>query len=126
MGIEQLLVALVSAYRYEGKTVRGDLVNCDAKALANAIKSPDKKSLLNDYEVLRILTTRSKPHLKVVCEKYKKLTDKNLDKVIITFFKSHYVCIYTSYDFKKLFQWSYITCEFTFDEVFLLFYSLIY
>ena len=65
------------------------------RPLVSAIKSVDKKSLLNNNEVLRILTTRSKSHLKAVCEQYKKLTNKNLDKVIITFSKSHYVCIYT-------------------------------
>ena len=94
MGVEQLLVALVSPYRYEGNKVKVDLVKNDANALASAIKNTEKQSLLEDDEVLRILTTRSKPHLKEVCEQYKQLTNKNLDKVIITFSKSHYVCVY--------------------------------
>ncbi|PON98810.1 Annexin [Trema orientale] len=76
----KLLVALVSAYRYEGKTVKDDHAKSDAEALANAIKNADNKSLLEDDEVLKVLTTRSKPHLKEVCEQYKKISDKNLDQ----------------------------------------------
>ncbi|PON38311.1 Annexin [Trema orientale] len=76
----KLLVALVSAYRYEGKKVNDDHVKSDVKALANAIKNADKKSPLEDDEVLRVITTRSKLHLKEVCEQYNKTFGKNLDE----------------------------------------------
>ncbi|PON98813.1 Annexin, partial [Trema orientale] len=80
----KLLVALVSAYRYDGKKINYETAKSDAKALGNAIKNVDKKSLLEDDEVLRVLTTRSKPHLKEVCEQYKKIFDKNLDEDLDT------------------------------------------
>lgn len=85
MGIEQLLIALFSTYRYEGLKVKEETAKSEAKALANAIKNADKKILLEDDEVIRMLTTRSKPHLKAVYEQYKKISDKNLDEVIYVY-----------------------------------------
>ncbi|PON60078.1 Annexin, partial [Parasponia andersonii] len=76
----KLLVKLVSAYRYEGKKVNDDHAKFDAKALAIAIRNPNIKSLLEDDDVLRVLTTRSKPHLKKVCEHYNEIFGKNLDE----------------------------------------------
>ncbi|PON49548.1 Annexin repeat, partial [Parasponia andersonii] len=80
----KLLVALVSAYRYDGKKINYETTKSDAKVLGNAIKNVDKKSLLEDDEVVRILTTRSKPHLKKVYRQYKKIFDKNLDEDLDT------------------------------------------
>ncbi|PON49549.1 Annexin [Parasponia andersonii] len=80
----KLLVALVSAYRYDGKVINCEAAESDAKALNNAIKNVDKKSLIEDDEVVRVLTTRSKPHLKEVYEQYKKIFGKNLDKDLDT------------------------------------------
>lgn len=80
--IEQLLVALVSAYRYEGSKVKEDIAKSEAKTLANAVKNADKKSPLENDEVIWILTTRSKAHLKLVYEQYKILTGKSLDEVM--------------------------------------------
>ncbi|KAF3448777.1 hypothetical protein FNV43_RR09490 [Rhamnella rubrinervis] len=68
----KLLVALVSAYRYEGPTVKEDAAKSDAKALANAFKNADKKSLIDDDEVIRVLSTRSKLHLQEVYNYYNK------------------------------------------------------
>ncbi|GMI90455.1 annexin 4 [Hibiscus trionum] len=74
----KLLVALVSAYRYEGPKVKEDTARLEAKALLNAIKNNDKRNAMEDDEVVRILTTRSKPHLKEVYEQYKKFSDKTI------------------------------------------------
>ncbi|KAK6271475.1 hypothetical protein POUND7_008573 [Theobroma cacao] len=74
----KLLVALVSAYRYEGPKVKEDTAKSEAKALLNAIKNADKRRLIEDEEVIRILTTRSKPHLKEVYEQYKKISGKSI------------------------------------------------
>ncbi|XP_024021121.1 annexin D4 [Morus notabilis] len=78
----KLLVALLSAYRYEGPKVKDDNVKSDVKELANAIKNADKKSLLQDDEVIRILSTRSRAHLKEVYDQYHKNSGKNLDEDI--------------------------------------------
>ncbi|KAL5570550.1 hypothetical protein UlMin_027125 [Ulmus minor] len=81
----KLLVALVSAYRYEGPAmVKEDDAKSEAEALANAIKNADKKKLLEDDEVVRILATRSKPHIQAVYKKYKQISDKNLDEDLQT------------------------------------------
>ncbi|KAK8485721.1 hypothetical protein V6N11_063480 [Hibiscus sabdariffa] len=74
----KLLVALVSAYRYEGPKVKEDNVRSEAKAFFNAIKNSDKRKVVEDDEVVRILTTRSKLHLKEVYEQYNKLSDKTI------------------------------------------------
>ncbi|CAK7336560.1 unnamed protein product [Dovyalis caffra] len=74
----KLLVALVSAYRYEGPKVKEDAAKSEAKILANAIKNGDKKNPIEDEEVVRILATRSKPHLKAVYKHYKEVSGKNI------------------------------------------------
>ncbi|KAL5570549.1 hypothetical protein UlMin_027124 [Ulmus minor] len=77
----KLLVALVSAYRYEGSsTVKED----EAKYDANAIKNADKNKLLEDDEVVRILATRSKRHIQEVYNQYKQNSSKNLDEDLET------------------------------------------
>ncbi|XP_039063264.1 annexin D4-like [Hibiscus syriacus] len=77
----KLLVALVSAYRYEGSKVKEDTAKSEAKALLNAIKDGDKKKVMENDEVVRILTTRSKPHLKEVYQQYKKISGKTIIEV---------------------------------------------
>ncbi|XP_027354690.1 annexin D4 isoform X2 [Abrus precatorius] len=80
-GIERkLLVALVSAYRYEGSKVKDDTAKSEAKILSNAIKNANKKPLNEDDEVIRILATRSKPHLQAICKYYKEISGKDLDE----------------------------------------------
>lgn len=71
----------MSAYRYEGPKVKEDTAKSEAKALLNAIKNADKRRLIEDEEVIRILTTRSKPHLKEVYEQYKKISGKSITEV---------------------------------------------
>ncbi|XP_042490999.1 annexin D4-like [Macadamia integrifolia] len=75
-----LFVALVSAYRYEGSKVNDEIAKSEAKMLCNAIKNANKKNPVEDEEVVRILATRSKSHLKAVYKNYKELCGKTLDE----------------------------------------------
>lgn len=77
------MVALLSAYRYEGTKVKDDTAKSEAKTLSNAIKNAHKKPLNEDDEVIRILATRSKLHIQAVCKHYKEISGKNLDEVFI-------------------------------------------
>lgn len=76
------MVGLVSAYRYEGPKVNEELAKSEAKALGNAIKSAGTKGdlLVND-EVIRILTTRSKLHLRATFKHYKEIFGKSIEEV---------------------------------------------
>lgn len=56
MVLSQLLVALVSAFRYTGDEVDARLAKCEADTLYDAIKN----KYLNHEEVIRIVSTRSK------------------------------------------------------------------
>uniref|UniRef100_A0A7C8ZVB8 Peroxidase n=1 Tax=Opuntia streptacantha TaxID=393608 RepID=A0A7C8ZVB8_OPUST len=76
----KLLVSLVSAYRYEGPRVKEEVAKSEAKELHQAIKNPGKNSLVEDDEVGRILSTRSKLHLKSVYKHYKELFGTYLDQ----------------------------------------------
>lgn len=75
------MVALVSSYRYEGPKVHEDVAKSEAKALANAIKHAGNKNLVDDEEIVRILSTRSKLHLMALYKHYKEITGKFLDEV---------------------------------------------
>ncbi|MCL7043404.1 hypothetical protein MKW94_020082 [Papaver nudicaule] len=68
----KLLVALVSAYRYEGAKVNDAIAKSEAKILADAIKNVERNPIEDD-EVVMILSTRSKTHLKAVFAHYKEL-----------------------------------------------------
>ena len=81
MYFEQLFVALLSAYRYEGSKVKEDAAKSEANTLSNAIKDADKKKPIDDDEVIRILTTRSKPHIQAIYKYYKEISGKNIDEV---------------------------------------------
>ncbi|KAL9675835.1 hypothetical protein QQ045_004043 [Rhodiola kirilowii] len=70
----KLLVALVSSYRYEGPNVNEDVAKAEAALLLNAITAAADKAVEDD-EVVRILSTRSKSHLKAI---YSNL-DQDLD-----------------------------------------------
>ncbi|KAK6931884.1 Annexin repeat [Dillenia turbinata] len=67
----KLLVALVSAYRHEGPRVNEEVAKIETKMLYNAIKNGDSKKSSEDDEVVRILSTRSKLHLKTLFNYYK-------------------------------------------------------
>lgn len=67
----KLLVALVSAYRYEGPKVKDDAVKSDAKILSRV----HKNNPLEDDEVIRILATRSKLHLNKLYSHYSQILE---------------------------------------------------
>ncbi|KAM3410164.1 hypothetical protein ACQJBY_002407 [Aegilops geniculata] len=75
-----LLVGLVSAYRYEGPKVSDDTAKAEAKALGAAVKSAAGGKLVENDEVVRILTTRSKPHLVQTFKYYKELHGKHIEE----------------------------------------------
>ncbi|EOY19935.1 hypothetical protein QUC31_005893 [Theobroma cacao] len=65
--IRKLLVALVSAFRYDGEEINTRLANSEANILHDAIK--DKA--FNHEEVVRILSTRSKMQLMATFNRYR-------------------------------------------------------
>uniref|UniRef100_A0A6N2JWL6 Annexin n=1 Tax=Salix viminalis TaxID=40686 RepID=A0A6N2JWL6_SALVM len=67
MTILQVLVGLVTAFRYEGDEINTRLANSEADILHDAIK--DKA--FNHEEVIRILTTRSKAQLMATFNRYR-------------------------------------------------------
>lgn len=77
----QLLVGLVSAYRYEGSRVDEDIAKSEAKALGHAIKNAGTKDPVENYEVIRILTTRSKTHLIETFRHYSGIHGKSIEQV---------------------------------------------
>ncbi|XP_050231096.1 annexin D4 [Mercurialis annua] len=76
----KLLVALVSAYRYEGPKIKDETAKSEAKLFASAIKNADEKNPIEDDEVIRILTTRSKLHVKAIYKHYKDVSGKIIDE----------------------------------------------
>ncbi|KAL6326133.1 hypothetical protein AAG906_001008 [Vitis piasezkii] len=96
-GIErQLLVALVSTYRYEGSRINDVAVRAEAIKLGITInRHGDKKKLFKDEEIVRILATRSKPHLKAVFKCYKETFNKNIEEDLDeTSLKDTIYCLY--------------------------------
>lgn len=75
-----LLVRLVSAYRYEGPHVHDHTAKSEAKALGDALSGG--KKLVEKGEVIRILTTRSKTHLRLVFKYYKETYGRPLDEAL--------------------------------------------
>uniref|UniRef100_A0A7N0T397 Annexin ANNAT3 n=1 Tax=Kalanchoe fedtschenkoi TaxID=63787 RepID=A0A7N0T397_KALFE len=71
----KLLVGLVSSYRYEGPKVNEDVVKSEAALLLKAIRDKEQKAI-DDDEIVRILSTRSKPHLKAI---YNHLNNQELN-----------------------------------------------
>ncbi|PHT41100.1 hypothetical protein CQW23_19954 [Capsicum baccatum] len=77
----KLLVALVSSHRYEGPRVDNNLAKAEAMVFVNAIKNADKmKQLVEEEEIVRILSTRSKLRLKAIYDHYKEITGNFLDE----------------------------------------------
>ncbi|GFY92300.1 hypothetical protein Acr_08g0006960 [Actinidia rufa] len=73
--------ALVSSYRYEGPKFREDIAKSEAKTLFDAVKNAAKKNPIED-EVVRILSTRSKLHLKSVFKHYKDISGKHMEEEV--------------------------------------------
>ncbi|KAF8719920.1 hypothetical protein HU200_024684 [Digitaria exilis] len=83
-----LLVGLVSAYRYEGPRVNEEVAREEAKALGAAVKSAaagGKKlaAVAENGEVVRILTTRSKPHLVETFKYYKEMHGRRIEEDLV-------------------------------------------
>ena len=77
----QLLVGLVSAYRYEGPRVNEEAARAEAEALGAAVKSAaGGKLLAENGDVVRILSTRSKPHLVETLRRYKEIHGRRLEE----------------------------------------------
>lgn len=101
-GIERkLLVALVSSYRYEGERVNEDTAKSEAKTLCAAIKNTGKKSPLEDEEVVLILSTRSKLHLKSVFKHYKEISGQTIDEDLVaeSVLKDAVQCLFTPHTY---------------------------
>ena len=77
----QLFVALVSSYRYEGPKVHEDTAKSEAKTLYNAVINAAKKPPIEDEDVVRILSIRSKLHLKSVFKYYKEFSGEDMEEV---------------------------------------------
>lgn len=75
--ILQLLVGLVSTYRYRGEEINASLAQAEAKILHNLIK---QKTFDHD-EVIRILCTRSKAQLNATFNCYKDEQGTSITKV---------------------------------------------
>uniref|UniRef100_I1PV59 Annexin n=1 Tax=Oryza glaberrima TaxID=4538 RepID=I1PV59_ORYGL len=77
-----LLVGLVSAYRYEGPRVSEETARAEAKALVAAVKSAGHAAakLVENDDVVRILTTRSKPHLVETFKHYKEIHGRHIEE----------------------------------------------
>ena len=69
----------MSSYRYEGAKVNEDLAKSEAKMFANALAK--KTNLIEDEDIVRILSIRSKHHLKAIYSHYKEMTGNFLDEV---------------------------------------------
>ncbi|KAL6610052.1 hypothetical protein ACP70R_034464 [Stipagrostis hirtigluma subsp. patula] len=77
-----LLVGLVSAYRYEGPRVNEEAARAEAKALGAAVKAAGGVAgkLVEDGEVVRILSTRSKAHLAETFRYYKEIHGRRIEE----------------------------------------------
>lgn len=74
----QLLVRLVTSYRYNGEDVDEVLARSEAAKLHDAISNKQP----HHEEVVRILGTRSKSHLKATFKHYKQDYGKTIDEVL--------------------------------------------
>ncbi|KAL4388274.1 hypothetical protein GQ457_09G015130 [Hibiscus cannabinus] len=83
----QLLVGLVTAFRYDGDEVNTKLAKSEAEELHEAIK--DKK--FNHEDVIKILTTRSKMQLQATFNCYREAQGSSIAKNLPTDAKEEYV-----------------------------------
>jgi hypothetical protein len=88
------LVALASAYRYDGHEVNERLAKSEADILHDAIKN----KAFNREEVTRILGTRSKTQLRAIFNSYKDVHHTPITTVHLLFFPFKFSTIYSFYD----------------------------
>ncbi|XP_054811899.1 annexin-like protein RJ4 isoform X2 [Prosopis cineraria] len=103
--LRQLLVGLVSSYRFEGDEMNARLAQTEANILHDALK---RKSG-NHEEVIRILTTRSKTQLVATFNRYKddhgtSITKKLLDDASDEFLKAVHTAIRCINDHQKHYE----------------------
>ncbi|XP_062093099.1 annexin-like protein RJ4 [Humulus lupulus] len=77
--LRKLLVALVSAYRYNGEEVNARLADAEADIVHKAIKD----NCFNNDELIRILTTRSKPQLNATFNRYREDHKTSISKDLL-------------------------------------------
>ncbi|KAG8085416.1 hypothetical protein GUJ93_ZPchr0010g7568 [Zizania palustris] len=77
--LRQFLVRLVSSYRYAGEQVSDDLAGEEAAGLHSAVVS-EGQPLHGD--VVRIVSSRSKPQLRATLERYRQEHGKAIDEVL--------------------------------------------
>ncbi|KAK4285392.1 hypothetical protein QN277_002094 [Acacia crassicarpa] len=92
--LRQLLVGLVTSYRYVGEEINARLAQSEAEILHEAIK--EKKG--REEEVIRILTTRSKTQLLATFNRYREahetpIYEKLEDETSDEFHKALYIAI---------------------------------
>ncbi|XP_027342859.1 annexin-like protein RJ4 [Abrus precatorius] len=103
--LRQLLVGLVSAFRYEGNEINAKLAQTEANILHEAVR--EKKD--NFEEVIRILTTRSKTQLVATFNRYRdehgiSISKKLLDHASDDFHKVLHTAIRCINDHKKYYE----------------------
>ncbi|KAJ1414966.1 Annexin [Sesbania bispinosa] len=103
--LRQLLVGLVTSYRYEGDEINTRLAQTEANILHESVK--EKKG--NYEEVIRILTTRSKTQLVATFNRYRdehgiSISKKLLDQTSDDFHKALHTAIRCINDHKKYYE----------------------
>ncbi|KAK7283919.1 hypothetical protein RIF29_13668 [Crotalaria pallida] len=103
--LRQLLVGLVTAFRYGGDEINANLAKTEADILHQSIK--EKKG--NHEEAIRILTTRSKAQLLATFNRYRddhgtSITKKLLNDVSDDFHKALYTAIRCITDHQKYYE----------------------
>ncbi|MED6164333.1 hypothetical protein PIB30_088803 [Stylosanthes scabra] len=103
--LRQLLVGLVSSFRYEGDEINARLAQSEANILHETVK--EKKG--NYEEAIRILTTRSKTQLVATFNRYKdehniSISKKLLDQTSDDFNKALHTAIRCINDHKKYYE----------------------
>nr|AFK35882.1 unknown [Lotus japonicus] len=103
--LRQLLVGLVSSFRYGGDEINARLAKTEADILHESIKQ--KKG--NNEEAIRILTTRSKTQLVATFNRYRddhgiSITKKSLDNASDDFHKALHTAIRCINDHQKYYE----------------------
>jgi hypothetical protein len=75
----QLLVSLVSSYRYAGEHVDTDVAKLEAAQLSEAIR---ERKLHGDDDVVRIISTRSKSQLGATFQQYREGQGTDIAEVV--------------------------------------------
>jgi len=104
--LRQLLVGLVSSFRYEGDEINAKLAQIEANVIHESVK---EKKGNNEEEVIRILTTRSKTQLVATFNRYRdehgiSISKKLLDQTSDDFHKTLHTAIRCINDHKKYYE----------------------